>query len=539
MARPVACSLVLTLVLACSASAADLWRSAVTAPDIDIAGCTAVRAGKAVPVTKGKILAALGLAKGDGWSVGAHTKAQETSVVYTLRLTRPVAVGTIMARRIKGMEVEVAGAWQPLNPNEKTVGSRSVATLPVGSKISALRITQTARRYQTLGLSWLRLLSARLVNLTPAGTANGESEYTQFNMFSPPTHYAASRITKATGSWRNTGVAQGKDKITSPPISSETPVWFILSWQEAREFAGLHIDGSVTEFTLYAYTGPDGVNPAVATRSEWRKLRGLTVSTGTPKPKNRDHVNAALIGRGPSERFITFGEPVKTRGFKIVIEKVVGYQYGHTNQVADIAALHAYANLGEDAVPDFALQADTPPYDIEYSVPQAGTATLVVEDESGKRVRNLIAREPMTAGQKKTGWDLRDVSGSLIAPGTYKWRGITGPVPSLRYEMTAYPNVRNFHPENTPWRNGHSGSGGWLADHAAPSSVATFGDIVYLGSPCSESGESLAVCNTEGKRLWGHGNFLPFVGPSHPSPPSGRRLSSGWILKPTRPRSFW
>ncbi|MHC4885581.1 MAG: hypothetical protein ACYTGH_10900 [Planctomycetota bacterium] len=381
--------------------------------------------------------------------------------------------------------------------------------------MTALRLTQVSERRSPLGLSGLRLLAKRVVNLTPGAIANAKSEYTEYYMFSPPQTFAASRIPAGSGSWRNVGLERGKDKITSPPISKETPTWFMLSWDSPKPFLGLHLDSNVDAVTLYTYTGPDGVNPAVATKKEWKKIRGWTMSDGAPKKRDRDRENEAVRGRGPLERFIAFREPLMTRGIKIQIDGVEAMNHRQTSQVAEIAAIQAYSDLGEEAMPDLSILSQTPPFEFEYTVPETGAATLVMESKDGTRVRNLMAREGREAGAHKASWDLRDLNGNLVGPGTYHWRGISGPRPQLRYEMTAYPNVRNFHPENTPWRNGHSGSGGWLADHAAPSSVAAYGETVYLGSPCSESGESLAVCNTEGKRLWGHGNFLPWVGPSH------------------------
>ena len=82
--------------------------------------------------------------------------------------------------------------------------------------------------------------------------------------------------------------------------------------------------------------------------------------------------------------------------------------------------------------------------------------------------------------------------------------------------MTPYPNIEVNSPENSPWLNGESGSGGWLADHTSCSSVCASGDRIFVGAGTSESGVSLIECDLNGQKLWGHGNFLAWTGPAFP-----------------------
>ena len=105
------------------------------------------------------------------------------------------------------------------------------------------------------------------------------------------------------------------------------------------------------------------------------------------------------------------------------------------------------------------------------------------------RVRNLLARSPQTSGSHTAGWDLADEQGRLVAPGKYRWKGIVLPPLELRYRGTAYPNVANYAPENSPWLNGPNGPGGWLADHTPPVGVCTTGDRVFLSAYVAESGD--------------------------------------------------
>lgn len=515
-------SLLALTALTANAAPDDSWETALRPADIDVAGCRVERAGKVLPVAARDVLAALGLAPGGGWPAGERSRSKETvEIVYTLKFTRPISMGAIMVREARAIEARVAGKWQKLPQNVKTGGAVRMATLPIEFQADALRFRQDYRGWSPLGLSAIRVYRKRLVNMAPAALANAKSEYTAYHQFSAPTHYAAARIPAASGSWINVGLERGQAKITSPPISDVAPTWFMLSWKRPQALSGLHIDSNITELELYEFIGPAGLNPAAATQKEWRKIRGWQEEgpfSGSKAVLGGNWIDQQGWGtfkhKGPIERTVRFEEPVTTRGLKLVILGVESQSHRHTDQVAQIDAMHAYADLGQADVPDFSHDAALPPYTIGYKLDEPGTMTVVVDAPDGTRVRNLVAREWQEAGDQGADWDLKDMSGAVVAPGTYKWKGITGPVPLLTYEITAYPNVRNFHPENTPWRNGHSGTGGWLADHTAPRCVASFGDRVFLGAPVCESGESLIECDPSGKRVWGHGNFAAFTGPS-------------------------
>jgi hypothetical protein len=58
--------------------------------------------------------------------------------------------------------------------------------------------------------------------------------------------------------------------------------------------------------------------------------------------------------------------------------------------------------------------------------PAAGKAPVVVEDPSGRRVRNLIGGRA-TAQETRRVLDGRDVDGRVVPPGAYRWRGSRTP----------------------------------------------------------------------------------------------------------------
>jgi hypothetical protein len=50
--------------------------------------------------------------------------------------------------------------------------------------------------------------------------------------------------------------------------------------------------------------------------------------------------------------------------------------------------------------------------------------TLVIEDASGRRVRNLVGMAPRAKGRQTDAWDGLDEVANLAAPESYRWRGL-------------------------------------------------------------------------------------------------------------------
>ncbi|MFI4875528.1 MAG: FlgD immunoglobulin-like domain containing protein, partial [Blastopirellula sp. JB062] len=64
---------------------------------------------------------------------------------------------------------------------------------------------------------------------------------------------------------------------------------------------------------------------------------------------------------------------------------------------------------------------------VEFQQPFDGKATIVIEDQDGKRVRNLMSGQLASAGTQRVRWDGLDENGKLVSPGQYRWRGISHP----------------------------------------------------------------------------------------------------------------
>ena len=62
---------------------------------------------------------------------------------------------------------------------------------------------------------------------------------------------------------------------------------------------------------------------------------------------------------------------------------------------------------------------------IPVKMPRDGKATVVIDDASGNRVRNVVNALPLQAGDNSVEWDGRREDGTLAAPGTYRVRTAT------------------------------------------------------------------------------------------------------------------
>lgn len=128
---------------------------------------------------------------------------------------------------------------------------------------------------------------------------------------------------------------------------------------------------------------------------------------------------------------------------------------------------------------------------IEFTQPSEGKATVVIENEKGERVRNLVSGRSFTAGEHSLVWDGLDETGRLVAPGNYAWRGVT-------HEGIRPQYVMNFgngdEPTTEPWGPNHS------TLHAA----AANSKFVFFAAPVTEGGWALVALDDKGKLVQGY-----------------------------------
>ena len=194
------------------------------------------------------------------------------------------------------------------------------------------------------------------------------------------------------------------------------------------------------------------------------------------------------------------------------------------SRIALFAASALCATLGH--AQDTATPNLRPPIAIPFALQRAGFVTLVIEDATGHRVRNLISETPFGAGENVAYWDGLDdlgrdpaaygrgvytIPGKLVAPGTYRVRGLWRPEIGLKYQMTPYNEGK------PPWQTEDRASQ-WLTNHTPPRALAFIAPgrapnrarskdagagQLLVGSSVSEGGSGLAWLDENGEKLWG------------------------------------
>ncbi|UUO04656.1 hypothetical protein M4951_14790 [Blastopirellula sp. J2-11] len=128
---------------------------------------------------------------------------------------------------------------------------------------------------------------------------------------------------------------------------------------------------------------------------------------------------------------------------------------------------------------------------VEFQQPMDGKATIVVEDDKGDRIRNLISGQTMSAGTHRVAWDGLDERGRLVPPGKYRWRGVSHPGLKPNYLMNF---ANGDEPTIQPWGPNHS----TIHD------VTSNGEYVFCAAPVTEGGWALIALDAEGKWVQGY-----------------------------------
>jgi sugar lactone lactonase YvrE len=129
---------------------------------------------------------------------------------------------------------------------------------------------------------------------------------------------------------------------------------------------------------------------------------------------------------------------------------------------------------------------------IEFDQAIDGKASLVIENEAGQRIRNLVSGRSFRPGKHTVVWDGLDEDGQLVAPGSYRWRGITHPGIRPEYRMS-FAGGRE--PINArPWGPNH----GILHD------AVSNREQVLFAAPVTEGGWALLALDADGNFVQGY-----------------------------------
>jgi hypothetical protein len=293
-------------------------------------------------------------------------------------------------------------------------------------------------------------------------------------------------LVRGKAAWQNVGrdpanaVAETFPRV---PVNEAYPSWFILVWPEPIALSALRLESNADAVKFYAFKGGSGENPALASDGQWERLQ---VEEQRRNGTDRD----SLI------REVVLPAGVKTRALKVRILEV----RPRNHPVARISEFAVFGARPTKAFEDVSL---IPPVAVGCDYPSSGDTAVVVEDSSGRRIRNLFAQLERKEGHLDEPWDLKDEEGGYVAPGKYRIRFTVGPKPELIYQMTPYPNVENHSPESTPWVRGPKD--GWLANHDNHKSACVVGDRLYISAGATEGGHALIECDLDGRKAWGTG----------------------------------
>ena len=487
--------LCLAAILACGvlcsrATAGDPFEPAVAASDVDLDSSRAFHDGRSAPLSTDDLAALLDThGEPAGWSAGSmppDAKAAGT-FHYLLAFRKPVAIGTGIVRLdlrdsggvvFRALKPQAAAPGNPANDADwQVLESRNNAgwlefTCPPRFETRALLCTETRTRGTSRILRW-RLFRARLHNLTPYAMAQAERA---------PYGTDPANVTRG-GSWQNAGEDDEK-RINRRPVSSVDPSWFILRWDDVQTPAAIRLLSNIDQLKLYAFTGGAGLNPAVAPEKFWERIT-FTEAWREGEPEQKTSRVLAL-------------QPVTTRAIKILILETSP----PGRQIVGIDDLTVWSELGDNPAPAPPSREQAPsPIEIAYTLDTDAELAMVIDDATGRRVRNLVAQVERKAGRNTEQWDLKDDNGVPLPVGTYRWKAIYAPPLELRYEMTPYPNVEMHSPNSRPWNR--EPQDGWLANHGNQCAVRAVGDRVYMAAGGTEGGHAFIETDLTGQKLWG------------------------------------
>ena len=443
---------------------------------------------------------------------------------------KPVAIGSILMRGNVQVSVLKPGAslpgnvtddsqWIParkikggkVSDEENSYDEENVWTLPEVVTTQAIRFTHTAQATDRSFAGFLggaALFPGRWTNMASQAIASaGASDQYSYRLNDENARYGWENISNRDGDRAQTIV--------------QNPEWAMLTWSQPVTLGGVGLLGN--EFgtaEIQAYTGLESKHPRDASEADWKTVQ--TVSG--VKPGYSAALDLAVA---------SFATPVNTRALRLRFTAAMEegpnpFNGGHSRGGKRVAVGEwmAFRPLDtaalEAAILPVAKMAEThPPIPIKFSVPDDGEVTLVIEDATGTRVRNLVSQAPFKKGENTAWWDGTDDLGrdpaeaahgiyfvppNLVAPGAYTVRGIWHKPLEARYEFSVYS------PGDPPWDTADT-SGGWMTNHT-PASCAVFipGEkapggqpLVGLGAVVSEGGSAFSWVNLDGKKVGGRG----------------------------------
>ena len=422
---------------------------------------------------------------------------------------------------------EAMGRTSVLSEDADNDTSLLIWDLPAGTKTRALRFThvpeESDKSYNgTVG--GVYVMSGRFANVAPQAKAISRS--------------MADKVGKVInmntdgfwGAWENMKMDEQRQRSVA-----EDPEWIMLVWQDPVTLRGVSFDfpGFKTA-EAYAYKGAGSTHPRDAAETDWEKIMDLN---------DMRSLYPTCLGIF----MFDFGKNVTTRAIRLKITEPLNVkgEHPHVNKkTVDgkriwLGEFMALRDLGTDAVASVVpkVKEENVPTDllipVKFTLPEDGYVTLVIEDKTGKRIRNLISETKFPKGDNIAYWDgtndlgrdadaayhgLYKIPFEFVEPGDYSVRGLWRKDVKLFYEFGIYNDG------NPPWStDDHTGA--WLANHSPPQAAAfvpaakspTGEPAMYLGSYVTEGPDGLGWFDLDGRKKggkkWIGGNWTaaPFL----------------------------
>ena len=430
------------------------------------------------------------LDKSGRWTAGdaGRKRVEDRTFGYRLAFKNPLRIGAMTVRfsrpdaRVKFWALKPNAPYPGDVANPKhwiearthfQHGGHEVL-LPAQTDTRAFYCEQIVNWYDASILQW-RCYEARLFNATKLAVAQGE----WLSFGTSPTNIIRGQP------WRNVGAHYESGEIARSPVSDIDPTWVILNWRDPQIPCAIRLQGNVRKFKIYSFVGGDKTNPALAPKTDWIRL----------------NVQSEQISQsGGSLTHLVGFRPRRARAMKLLIEETVPAN----KQIVTINEFTALVDLGNGAVPAAREELPSePPVALPYELATGGDVALVIEDQQGNRIRNLVAQVGRQSGVNREPWNLKDQRGHMVPPGKYRWHGIYAPPLELIYRHTPYPNVEMYAPGRLPWN--YRTQDGWLANHTNHTAIHAAKDKLYIATGGTEGGHASLGANLKGQKLRGHG----------------------------------
>ncbi len=295
-------------------------------------------------------------------------------------------------------------------------------------------------------------------------------------------------------------------------VSPENPSYVGLAWLKPVKISSLALSYcffATAEVQVFVGKG----HPKDGTKKDWKTVTTMTECRTWYPPRS-------------NVLFVDFPKPIKTRGVRLLITEASNARLDGHPHMAKRSKDGTYVELNElmaltdekSAKAARKVYLESQPKElgipITFDMPFDGVATLVLEDEKGKRVRNLVSAQTFKKGKNTVLWDGsddlgRDVDAARhglyripyrpVEPGTYRVKGIAHAPLKTIYEFPVYTAG------NPPWcLPDHTG--GWLSNHGAPrAAVSLPPDRVAFGANITEGVDGIAIADLNGRKVGGRG----------------------------------